>query len=246
MWNRILKRKPNKKEKIITAAVIAALAGTMAAALVYISHKDVVSVREPVFISYMGEAYEFEGKTTLRWDKKQNLMYLENRSLDSSLPMMGMPVYSENRDSLIVTSMMSYTNPDTNYIRRLSYFGKAAWSGQNCTLSVKGSRNTIVNGGYLFDGTNTWVFLEPVTVTIGDEEISLEPLSYIYVKNKEYLYYYSSGENKSVFEEWTGADIMADNSNGKWSLNLSRDLLVPEDGRIQMLIPNPEILDVVQ
>ena len=39
---------------------------------------------------------------------------------------------------------------------------------------------------------------------------------------------------------------MADNSNGKWSLNLSRDLLVPEDGKIQMLIPNPEILDVVQ
>ena len=246
MWNRILKRKPNKKEKIITAAVIAALAGTMAAALVYISHKDVVTVRESVFISYMGEEYEIEGKTTLRWDKKQNLMYLANRSLDSELLLSGMPVYDENRDSLIVTNMMSYTNPDTNYIRRLSYFGKAGWNGQNATLSVKGSRNTTVNGGYLFDGTNTWIFLEPVTVNVGDEEISLEPLSYIYVKNKEYLYYYSSGEKKSVFEEWTGADILAENSTGKWSLNLSRDLLIPADGKIQMLIPNPEVLDVVQ
>lgn len=242
--SRILARKWNKKEKIITAAVIAALAGSLAAALIYISHKDIVVIKEPVFFSYLGEEFDYQGKTTLKWDKNQ--MYMQNDTIDGSLAPGGTPLYMEDRESLIVTSMMSYTNPDTNYMRRLSYFGKVYYEKGMCLLSVDGRKKLEVNGGYLFDGNNTWIFLEPTTVTVGSQKIVLEPMSYITVKNKDYFYYYSAGDKKSVFTDWTGDDITATDEEATWTLNLSRDLLTTADGKIQMLIPNPEVLDVIQ
>lgn len=242
--NRILKKKWNKKEKIITAAVIAALAGSLSAALIYISHRDILVLRDPVFLSYLGEEYHYDGKTTLKWDK--NKMYMDNVELNGKLTPDGTPLYMEDRESLIATSMMSYTNPDTNYMRRLSYFGRVYSEKGKCLLSVDGRRKMEVNGGYLFDGDNTWIFLEPTTVTVGTQEITLEPMSYITVKNKDYFYYYSANDKKSVFQEWTGDDITASDEEKTWELNLSRDLLTTEDGKIQMLIPNPEVLDVIQ
>lgn len=242
--NRILKKKWNKKEKIITAAVIAALAGSLSAALIYISHRDILVLKEPVFLSYLGEEYHYQGKTTLKWNK--NKMYMENVELNGALTPDGTPLYAEDRESLIATSMMSYTNPDTNYMRRLSYFGRVYSEKGMCLLSVDGRRKMEVNGGYLYDGTNTWIFLEPTTVTVGSQEITLEPMSYITVKNKDYFYYYSASDKKSVFQEWTGDDITAADEEKTWELNLSRDLLTTADGKVQMLIPNPEVLDVIQ
>lgn len=244
MWNRIWKRKWNKKEKIITACVVLALVGAMIAALVYISRKDYLVIRKPVFVSIMGEEYKYSGKTTLQW--KKDRMYMENQDFSQPFFMDGIPVYQDDRQSLIVTDMMSYTNPDTHFIRRFSYFGRVFLEDGRCYLSTNGRKKMEMNGGYLFDGNNTVIFLEPVTVKVNDAPFQLEPLSYIYVKNQDYLYYYSAKDQKSGYLDYDQADLMAENERASWNLNLSRDLLLPADGKIQMLISDPEVLKPLQ
>lgn len=232
-----------KKELILTLAVVAALVAAIITAIVYLSNKDSLVIKDPVFFSQMGVENSFSGKTRLSYEDKE--MYLSSVGGSGRIALMNVPVYLEHKDQLILTQVMSYTNPDTNLIRKINYFATVNKQGDICTLSVDGKKNYDVKGGYLFDGKNTYIFLEPMGVRVGEDTIQLDALSYITVVNRNYLFYYSAGDDSSGYSAFDIQNIVASNMRNSYKLDLCYDLLLPSNGMTQMLIPNPEILDLI-
>lgn len=235
------KKKFSARELKITLAVVAALIAGIIAAVVYISNKDSIRVKQPVYFSVMGEVFEYTGTSKLTYE--ENRMYFTNQGQEDPIDLMSIPLYIQDQDRLKLTQVMSYSNFDPKAIGKLNYFADISMEGDVFTLSADGKRGRDVKGGYLFDGKNTYLFLEPMTVTYGEKTLELGPLSYITVVRGNYFYYYSYGDQKAGYEVFDQGQIMAVNQADTYTLNLTADLVEPADGKIQMLVPNPEVLD---
>ncbi len=235
----------SKKEKIITISVAAALAVAVAVAMVYLVNRDTVTMRGPAQISLMGETIEVDGKFRLTYREKK--MYLTGNEIQD-LDLLNAPVYPTKEESLTLSQVMSYTNPETGSLKKVNYFSSVEKNGNICTIKTKGrgARTVDVNGGYLFDGKNTYIFLESMMVTCGERTWRMEPLSSITVVNQNYCSYYDPAARTSEFLEIGTDKVTAANMRETYMLNLSKDLLEPANGKTQMLIPNPEVLDLIQ
>lgn len=231
------------KEWKITLGVVGALAIAVGLSVSYIVNKDSLTLKEPVKISVLGESFTYTGKTKLTYEDGR--MYMTNRATDQRISLMNIPVYIEGEEKLILTQVMSYNSVSPNQTRKLNYFASVTENEGVYTLSPDGRKGSDVKGGLLFDGKNTYIFLEPMTVTWGENSVELEPMSYMTVVRGQYFYYYSAGDGISGYEVFDQGLVTAENQDKTYTVNLSADLLESGDSTL-MLVPNPEVLELFE
>lgn len=232
------------KQKMITGAVVAALLAAMAATAIYIANKDSMTIREPVMVSIMGEKEEYKGTTKLKYRDSDEEVILQNGS--RTLLLSGVPVYCKESGDVVLSRKMIYSNYDTGLIRRVNHFARVSVSDGVARIRTGGRKEHQLNGGYLFDGRNTYLFLEPVTVSWGTENLELSPLSYISVFNKKGFYYYSQ-ENKQAEYVSSGEEVVRAVSEGEqYSLNMSSDIADLDSGKSFLLSPSPDAFELLK
>lgn len=232
-----MKKLPILRSKAATALTIAACILAAASAVFFIRNKDTLTLKEPLTISIMGESQSFYGTTRLVYDKDSKEVTLKNG--DRAKLLSGIPVYKKEGGGVILSRAMTYTNYETGLIRRLNHFGRAGYDGQIASLSTDGKKEQQVNGGYLYDGKNGYLFLEPVTVTWEDQELSLPPLSYAAVFNKQGFYYYDAEQETGAYIVSGGAVVSATDRRDTFCLNMSNDIVDLTGGTSLLLPPDP-------
>ena len=243
-WKIKIKKPGGRKQRAITAAVVAALTAAVIAAAVYIINKDSLIIKEPARVSMMGDNMDFYGSTRLRFNKDKKRVSLENGG--RTLILQGVPVYYLNKKAVVLSQQMIYTNYETSTMKRVNYFAKVEDHGQLMTISPDGRKEKEIHGGYLYDGKNIYLFLEPVTVSWGTEKMSLDAMSYIAVVDKQGFYYYSYGNEKAEYVESGENIVFAQADTGAYSLNLSKDIVDIRGGSSLLLPPDPESFEVLR
>lgn len=234
-----IKRPAGRKQWAVTAAVTAALSAAVISAAVYIINKDSLTLKEPVRVSMMGENQDFFGDSTLRLDKVTEKIDLENGPRRVALQ--GVPVYSREEEALTLSTRMIYTNFSNGVLRRVNYFARVEKDGGVMKICTDGRHIREVGGGYLHDGKNVYLFLEPVTVAWGEKSLSLAPLSYMAVFDGQGFYYYSYEDENGAYVSLEDESVTA-GGNG-YMLDLTKDMAELDSGKHLLLPPEPEAFD---
>ncbi len=231
-------------QRLATAGAVLALAAVAGAALFYIGNKDSITLKETVLVSSMGDNQEYFGKTRLRYQEKTGQAVLENQG--RTLLLNGAPVYRMESGGLVLSTKMLYLNYTTDMIGRVNHFAQVSEAEGIASIVSGGRKEHQFNGGCLYDGDDTYIFLEPVTVTWGEERLRLSPLSYIAVFNRQGFYYYSAEDRQAAYVSSEEETVQAAAENGDYTLDLSNDIADMEDGRSFLLPPDPEAFEVLQ
>lgn len=231
-------------QRLVTAGAAIALAAVAGAALFYIGNKDSITLRETVLVSIMGDKQEYFEKTRLRYQEETGQVSLENQG--RTLLLNGAPVYRMESGGLVLSTKMLYLNYATNVIGRVNHFAQVSEAGGIASIISGGRKEHQFNGGCLYDGDNTYIFLEPVTIVWGEDRLTLSPLSYIAVFNRQGFYYYSAADRQAAYVSSGEEMVKAAAGNGDYTLNLSNDIADMEDGRSFLLPPDPEAFEVLQ
>jgi hypothetical protein len=246
MWKRKKRDgKPSgKKERILSLAVAASLLAVVFAAGIYIMNKDTLVLKQNLRVSMMGDTMDFTGKSRLVYDKTSGDVTLKNGN--RSLILQGVPVYLKDEDAFIFSRQMIYTNYQTSVLARLNHFARISKNGEIFLAGTGGRKVRELNGGYFFDGKNVYLFLDPVTVSWGDESMELEPMSYLTVFNRQGFYYYSYKDGTSDFVESGDRIVAARSDKGGYTLNMSNDIVDLDIGKSLLLAPDPESFDLLK
>lgn len=232
------------KQRMITGAVVAALLAAMAATAVYIANKDTMTLKEPVTVSIMGEKEAYQGTTKLKYRDSDEEVLLQSGS--RTLLLSGAPVYCMESGDVVLSRKMIYSNYDTGLIRRVNHFARVSVSDGVSSIRTGGKKEHQLNGGYLFDGRNTYLFLEPVTVSWGTETLKLSPLSCISVFNQKGFYYYSQEDKAAAYISSGEAIVRAAAEGNTYSLNMSSDIADLDSGKSFLLSPSPDAFELLK
>lgn len=232
------------RQRLITGAVVSALLAALAATAVYIASKDNMTLRERTLVSIMGEKQEYRGTTRLKYQDSSGEVRLENGN--RLLLLYGAPVYAMESGDVILSRKMIYSNYDTGLIRRVNHFARISCQDSVVSIRTGGKKDHQLNGGYLFDGENTYLFLEPVTVVWGDETLELSPLSCISVFNKQGFYYYSREDQAAAYISSEETVVKAVSEKGGYTLNMSSDIADLDNGKSFLLSPNPDAFELFE
>jgi len=99
-----------------------------------------------------------------------------------------------------------------------------------------------VSDFFLFDGRDTYVFFEPITINWLNNSLELSPFSYITVKYNQSIQVYDRSTMKFSNIE-TGSCNVTAKMRCNARINLSTDILQREDGQEQMLFIQPNLLE---
>lgn len=142
----------------------------------------------------------------------------EEQTLDS-IPIL----YPGERKMTLPKNMLIMIPSQSSTVRRVNYFTTVKEHNGIITLE-KDDKSTEVFGGFLYDGENTYVFLENVTFHIGSKAIEMEPLSYARVAYKQYVEYYNSADGTYDWIAIEDTEITAEAESG-YTLNLGKDII---------------------
>lgn len=226
----------NKRDLLLTAGIIAVAAVVIVLTLQFRKGVDTVSVSDGAYQYFGEEKLAYTGKTTLHYEDGQTTLKdsTGEHVLDNK------PLY-ENDSQLILPVTYAWYDINSGWIYRLEHFSTVSLEGNQIVLK-DGSKKKEGAGGFTYDGQNTYLFLERVEITVGDQAVDLPAMSYVVAQYNSSLQYYAAGSGESVVLQAEGKDQTARFGNGD-VLNLGTDTLNKANGSWQLLVADPSLMD---
>lgn len=179
----------------------------------------------------------YEGSSRLNHEDDRT----EIRNQDKVRTLSSSPVYYENDDRFLLPSTMSYIRPVTDvFDYRLDYFTEIFRLDGSVYIDSAEYKGP-AGQSFLYDGEDTYVFLEPVTLTWRDETQYLDAFSYVKAVYGESLEIYVHETDTFRTESiGTGTEVQAEAEG--YSVDLGLDILT-RGKKQQLLFADPEQLD---
>lgn len=211
------------------------------ALIVYLAMQiGTVTYNEPLYRMDNGLTFSYEGTTRIR--RTDDGFFLRNAGAEEALPTS--PIYFENRDAILLADQMVLVRPELeNMSGKTGYFMEVVESGGKYTARID-RKNVEIDEGFLFDGMNMYVFLEPTTISWRDQSIELEPFSYAIVHYNLRLEIYPLG-GEPVIEQTGEVLVEAQPKGASYSIDLSKDILRGEQGEM-LLFTQPSLLNYAE
>jgi hypothetical protein len=232
----------NPKKPFQTIVPIVLCAAIVAGIILLATSLSVFSVSEPIYRFDTGAKLEYTGRTTFEQDEDSGVIMLKNHGEKAELD--HAPVYfTDDADRILLPAQMIIAWPEVRKNGRSSNNMLIEKTGDKLTAKVR-SKDVDVSDAFLYDGDNTYVFLKPVKITIGLEEIELPAYSYAYVYYGLRMELYSPDGSINVVTQTGDEIITATAPDLSYEIDLSRDVLRTDEGEV-LLITDPSLLNYV-
>ena len=213
------------------------------AGVIYIANAiGVYTVDEPIYRFDTGARLDYVGRTSFERDDESGEITIKNKGEKAVLD--GAPIYfTDDPNKMLLPTQMAVIYPKARTHGRSGFNMEINREGQQITAIVRS--NTIdVSKAFLYDGNNTYVFLEPMTIIMGMQEIELPAYSYAYVYYNLRIELYSPDESVNIVLQTGDVQVLAIAKDLSYQIDLSKDILHTVDGEI-LLISDPSILNYV-
>lgn len=155
----------------------------------------------------------------------------------------GTPIlYNTNNKITLVEDMLLMLPNGEGSPSRVLTFTSISMAGGRANFEKNGDKAQSY-GGYMYDGADTYLFLEDVTLEIGTDEIELAPLSYVVAVYDNYVEYYNEADGTTGYVSISGTDVRAKFSTGE-VVNLGKDT-ISRDGEEALIFSSVESIDVI-
>jgi len=203
----------------------------------FINKIDTLTIQQDVYQYTAEKKVTYSGNSKIT--KSGNGCVLENNGEQQKLA--ETPLYYTKENKILLTNVISIIQPKLSLTNRISNMSELYEKDNK--YFVENEQGTIkVSDFFLYDGRDTYIFFEPITLSWDNQSLDLKPFSYITVKyNQTIEVFNKETETFSTIE--TGICDMMTTMNCGASINLSTDILYRENGQEQMLFLQPNLLE---
>lgn len=156
--------------------------------------------------------------------------------------MTSLPVYYEDRQTVVLPYPMVYYESGNVVGVRADCFTELDYLDNGAVTAVLGNRQESLVRGFMYDGEDTYLFLEPVTLSFNGYRIELGAMSYIIADYQNDIMVYNRADGTMTMEPSTGA-VTAQAVSGDYTVSLLEDSLTLQDGTKVLLFTQPDLLD---
>jgi hypothetical protein len=236
------------KPLFIVALVVGVLAVT-AVVIFFVSRVGIITYDEPLYRYENGVRIDYEGATQIRHE--EDVFFVKNSGVEQELP--HAPIYFTNDENRVyIPNQMIYVDPSgarppqrTGFNTELLREPGATPGSTTVIATVNGDPVTLTDG-FLFDGHNTYLFLEPMTLVWGDNKLEVPVYSFAVVYYNLRFEIYPLFDEGNITVEQSGDDIIrAVADSGAYTIDMSKDILQTKEGEL-LLFTEPSLLEFVE
>jgi hypothetical protein len=188
---------------------------------------------------YVDNVFRIPGDAVMRRSSNTTTIYYETTTRQPT----NLPIYYEDRECVILPESLQYYNPRSNTIAKIDYYSEVQYDS-HAMKAVRGGKSSALEGGFLFDGKDTYIFLEEMTILVDGHTFPISALSFaeaIY-DNTLMIYDRATGEQQMLNTQ-TVAQAQA--AGGDFTIALSTDTYEKYDGTRQLLFTDANLLTSV-
>lgn len=151
------------------------------------------------------------------------------------LELVSEPIYFNGQKKVVFPSRMSVVFPyvDGNQ-KKINRFTQIDAEGMQPIVSNIDLKYALTDA-FIYDGYDVYFFLEKGTISYGDKEIEITPLSFVRSEYDGILAVYNYENNEMIYEEKVSGNVVA--NFGGYSINMINDT-VEIDGKSILLSKN--------
>lgn len=230
----------NKKSLLVILVLILGILIVTFAAVWFVSNDNKYEIEGTAVQYYMGQKNTLEDGSYLTKGLDDSTILT---SITGDCEMSSLVIYQEEEDKIILTQDMVYYNPRTGEYAKVDALSEVLYYSTGVVIK-NGNKEISVNRGFLYDGDEYYVFLEPVTVSFNGYTMELGAMSYVEAiyQNHVLLFDYTTKESRI---EDAGVEIIANVPAGEYTLNLLNDSYVDYNDEKKLLFSRPELLDSI-
>ena len=183
-----------------------------------------VSFEEPVYHYYLGAKLDYPDGIELR-NTDGTVYYVTE---EASYAADGSPLILDDGAGLFLTESMGYTNPARDVAAyRVNYFSSVKQEGDFLCIEHNGIRS-MIDGGFLYDGNGTVIFLENAVIEVGTMQYEVPALSYVKCYYRDSLEIYNAASGQYDYVMLVDMDTCAVFEGG-YRLDLGTNILTYRD-----------------
>jgi hypothetical protein len=212
-----------------------ACAFIIAAAVFYMSRANVYEPKAELYVYGVGARFEYGADAKLRLTENGVVIAeKDGREYDPEHA----PVFYRGEDRAILTAPMLAVSDDGRQgrVERLSEISLS----DGGALVKTGREEIPLEGGFLFDGGDIYIFLEGAYIVIGDSSYRITPMTYAVAVRGARVEIYPRGAEKGLMLDANGAELTA-LMDGGCSVDMGKDIL-RGDGAETLLFTDPSML----
>ena len=180
--------------------------------------------------SFKPKAGTFQYVAGLKVDYRDDAVYrnkegvVEVADSETSGQSMGVPILYQGEKKITLSSNMLLMVPKNGSgLKRVNCFTTITEQDGLSTLTSDGKKAQVF-GGFLYDGRDTYIFLEKTTLRFGSKTVELAPLSYACVNYQQHVEYHNSADGKYEMIVHADSNVTASAESG-YVINLGKDTI---------------------
>lgn len=234
------KRRLSRKELLIVTVPALAAILAVVIVLVTVNHGSVYKFQDTACQYYGGSFTRITAGSELRrgTDGATNLK-MGKQSITTTLP-----AYLDNSRKAVLSTDMLYVAPRSMDFRRAACFSEVDCRTNGMVYITRDGSTENMDPGFLYDGKDFYLFLEPVTVRFNGYTMELPALSYVEAVYGGYMMLFNY-DTKEFFIEQSDGTGTAGPASGDYTVSLLGDSMTLNGGSKLLLATRPELFDPV-
>lgn len=174
---------------------------------------------QKVYQYFYDKKYEYT--SLIRKNRKD--VIIDVKPKDVNIEFDSTPIFYQKENVVIFPKDMSVVMPTLNCSEYLSTgYSYITYEDGNYNL-ITNRYHKKLNHYFLYDGSNLYFFIEPVTLTINEEKITLSPFSYVIAKYNKYVSYYD--RKNDTFKTINTTENNGKIENEYYTIYISKDVI---------------------
>lgn len=229
-----------RKELLILLLLALGVMLAVAVVLVTVDFGSSYQLQDDTYQYYGGNTANIESGAKLkRTGKGQTLLVQDGYSAETTLP-----VYLKDSPGIVLTTDMLYFAPRRGSYERVVYFSEVECAANGTITVSRDGKTSNPQQGFLYDGKDFYLFLEPVSVSFNGYTMDLPALSYAEAVYGGYMMIFNY-ETKEFFIELSDGTGTAQPPSGDYVISLLGDSMTLHDDTRVLLATRPELFDPI-
>lgn len=221
----------NKKQALYPVFIMIAFSLLALMIFLFMNNSSSYVLKEDGYQVMIGERFDYASGTAFEY--REMGVALKEAKQGEYIP--NSPIYlKENKNTIIIPNDTIYCSGQIELSKKVMSFSEISYD------SVLHYNKVSLTGGFLFDGRNTYTFLEPMTVEINGQSYKVGRYSSITViPNQAYCLYNTT--NDQIMMEAGLSSFKAKCKN--YTIDLENDILYSKNNEKILLFTNVDVLD---
>lgn len=190
---------------------------------------------------FCGNILEYSADSVYRESKEGVTVSGEN----GKMPVIDTPfLYKGETKITLPCNMLLMVPSEGTELKRINRFTTVTEESGRVTY-LDGKKSAQSYGGFLYDGSDLYVFLEETTLIMGNISVDLPPLSYVKVRFGQSIEYHNSETDEDKLIGTNEVSVTSKSQSG-FELNLGNDVLYKKDGGEMLLYSAVDNVEVIE